>query len=129
MSYLYLATPYSKYPGGINAAYELASREQALLVWAGVPVFCPIAHTHGAAIHGDLDPKDHGIWLKADAPFMDGAAGLIMLKAETWQDSYGMRKEQEAFRDAGKPVFWMTPGRIPDELRGLGGSLKGLRLR
>jgi hypothetical protein len=84
MGYLYLATPYSEFPGGIEAAYELAYREQARLISAGISVFCPIYHTPGAAIHGDIDPLDHGVWLPGDQPFMDGADVVIMLTAESW---------------------------------------------
>ena len=117
MGYLYLATPYSKYPGGIVAAYELACCEQARLISAGIAVFCPISHTHGPAIHGDIDPLDHGIWLPADQPFMDGADGIVVLTAESWELSYGMRKELEAFQAAGKSVHWMAPGEIPESLK------------
>ena len=49
MPFWYLATPYSKFPGGLDAAYVEACKAQALLIKAGVPVFCPISHTHGPA--------------------------------------------------------------------------------
>lgn len=114
--FLYLATPYSKYPHGIEAAYRLACVETARLLRAGIPVFSPIAMTHGIAVHGDIDPLDHGIWLPADEPFMQAAHGLIFLRAESWELSYGMRKEREAFEAAGKPVFDMQPGDVPASL-------------
>lgn len=116
MSFWYLASPYSKYPHGIEEAYRMVCREHARLIMAGVPVFCPIAHTHGPAIHGNIDPLAHEIWIPADKPFMDAACGLIMLTAESWEQSYGMRVERDAFLAAGKPVVWMTPGEVPLEL-------------
>lgn len=116
-TFWYVATPYSKYEGGLEAAFIMASQVTARLVKAGVPVFCPIAHTHPVAVHGGLDPLDHGIWLPADRPFMDMACGLIMVRAPGWEQSYGMRVEREAFDAAGKPVVWMDPeGPIPAEL-------------
>lgn len=59
MSFYYLATPYSRYAAGIEAAFQAASEQAAILVRHGIPVFCPIAHTHPIAIHGDIDPFDH----------------------------------------------------------------------
>ena len=52
----YLATPYVKFPGGLAAAFVAACEQYALLIRAGVPAFCPIAHSHGAAVHGGIDP-------------------------------------------------------------------------
>jgi hypothetical protein len=97
-----IGTDDPKYPFGLKAAYALACRELALLIRAGVPVFCPIVHMHGPAIAGGLDPLDHDIWLPADQPFMDAASGLIFLKAISWEQSYGMRIERERFEWPGR---------------------------
>jgi hypothetical protein len=109
----YLATPYSKYPGGINAAFELACSQAGLLMRHKVPVFSPIAHTHPIAINCDMDPLDHAIWLPSDEPMMRACTGLIMLRAESWESSYGMAVEMKAFQDAWKPVVFMDPGIVP----------------
>lgn len=114
MSFWYLATPYSKYPGGIEEAFKLACREAATLVRAGIRVYSPIAHTHPVATYGEIDPYDHGIWLPADAPFMRAAKGLIVLRAESWEDSHGIKCEIEEFQKAGKPVVYMDPGVVPE---------------
>lgn len=116
MSYWYLATPYSKYPGGLEAAFVLACKATADLIRAGVRVYSPIAHTHPVALHGEIDPYDHGIWLPADQPFMDAAKGVIVLRAETWEQSYGIKCEIAAFEAAGKPVIYMDPGVVPEGL-------------
>ena len=113
MSFYYLATPYSKFPGGIEAAYRAACEQQALLIRAGVPTFCPIAHTHGAAVHGGIDPVDHAVRLPADEPFMRSAAALIVCKLPTWELSFGVKAEIDAFYAAGKPVIYMEPGVVP----------------
>lgn len=116
MSFFYLATPYSRFKGGIEAAYRAACEQQALLIRAGIPTFCPISHTHGAAIHGRIDPLDHKIWMPADEPFMHAARGLIFCMLPSWEISYGMNVELATFQGAGKPVVWMTPGEVPVEL-------------
>lgn len=117
MTYYYLATPYSKFTDGIEAAFRAAAEQAALFVRAGVPVYSPIAHTHPVAIYGGLDPLDHKVWLPADAPFMQAAKALVVCQLDGWDVSYGISEEVKAFRAAGKPVIYMTPGEVPDECR------------
>lgn len=121
MSYWYLATPYSKYPGGIDQAFRDACLETALLLKAGVPVFCPIAHTHPVAIHGQLDPFDHAIWMPVDKPMMEAAKGIIICKMEWWEQSRGVKAERDYFLAAGKPIIYMQPGIVPEEMKALCG--------
>ena len=115
MNLWYLATPYSKYPGALEAAFELACDTAGILIRANVPVFSPIAHSHPIARVCGMDPLDHRIWLPADAPMMAAATGLILLRAESWEQSYGMRVERDAFDAACKPIVWMDPGVLPAE--------------
>jgi hypothetical protein len=107
----YLATPYTNFPAGVEAASELACREAGRLLDAGIKVFCPIAHFH--AIRRVIGPRPHAFWLDADQPFMDAARGLIVLHAEGWQDSVGILAEIACFREAGKPIVPMIPGIVP----------------
>src|SRR5436309_1862842 len=58
----YLATPYSKYPRGLTAAFEDAANLAARLLQVGFRVYSPIAHTHPLAVYGKIDPLDHAIW-------------------------------------------------------------------
>lgn len=114
MGFYYLATPYSKYPDGLEAAFKIACEQAAILVRHGVKVYSPIAHTHPIAIYGGIDPLSHAIWLPADRPFMDLAKGLIVLKAKSWELSYGIAEERKHFEALGKPVLWMEPGALPE---------------
>lgn len=103
--YWYLASPYSKYPDGIHAAFYEICRCSAWLVRQGVNIYSPIAHTHPIAVWGNIDPLDHAIWLPADKPLMQGARGLIVALMPTWQDSYGIGVEIREFADAEKPSY------------------------
>ncbi len=116
MTFHYLATPYSRYKGGIYNAFEEAARQAALLVQAGVKVYSPIAHTHPVAIHGNLDPFDHTLWLEADRAFMDAAVGLIVCQMDGWRESFGIAEEIKHFKAQGKPIVYMTPGVIPPNI-------------
>lgn len=108
-SLCYLATPYTKYPAGIEQAFVDASACAARLLKAGVKVYSPIAHTHPLAIHGGLDPLDHAIWLPFDQAMMEAADALIVAHMDGWHESYGVRHEMEFFAKAGKPIIHIDP--------------------
>jgi len=106
--YWYLATPYSKHPGGLDMAFRHACVAAAHCIRLGRRVYCPIAHSHPIAIHGVIDPYDHDIWLPQDQPFMDGADGIIIVQMPGWEESHGISVEIEVFSRAGKPVEYMA---------------------
>lgn len=106
--YLYVATPYTKYPGGIEEAFREACRVTAVLMRQGAKVFSPIAHTHPIATYGGIDPKDWEFWMAADAPLMEAASGLIVVMMPGWEESAGVAAEIEAFKAAGKPIYYRT---------------------
>lgn len=110
--YFYLATPYSRYPGGIEAAFVEACKAAAWLVRERIGVYCPIAHTHPVAMHGRVDPLDHRVWLPADAPLMEGAAGLIVCMMPGWEESYGIAQERAAFGWMEKETYFMEWPRV-----------------
>lgn len=113
-TYWYLATPYSKYPFGHDAAFEMAACAAAKLMENGVAVFCPITHSHPASkFIGSVANTDHDFWLNIDRPMMRAAGGLIVYKAQSWEVSDGMAKEIEEFRAAGKPVVEWHPSDPP----------------
>lgn len=109
---IYLATPYSKFPGGIDEAYREAARLTAKLLLAGLKVYSPIAHTHPVAIYGGLDPVDHSIWMPFDAAMMDASSHLLVAMMPSWRQSYGITLEIEAFMNAGKPVLFLDPDKM-----------------
>lgn len=113
--FFYLATPYTLYPGGIEAAFDMACLAAARFIMAGVPVFSPIAHSHPVARRGGLDPLDHSLWLAIDRSMMNGACGLIVWQEISWERSYGVRKEIEHFNLQKKPVFHVDPNDFPIE--------------
>jgi nucleoside 2-deoxyribosyltransferase len=106
---IYTGTPYSKYPGGIEAAFVDACRLTGRLLTAGLKVYSPIAHTHPIAVHGNIDPYDHAIWLPFDAAIMDKADAMIVAMMTGWDTSFGVRYEIDTFVAAGKPVYFMSP--------------------
>lgn len=116
--FYYLATPYSKYPLGLNAAYIDACKQVAILIKVGIPIFCPIVHTHNIAIYGEIDPINLDIWLVVDYPFIQLAKGLIICTLPTWEQSEGIASERQHFIQANKPIIYMQPNVVPVELLG-----------
>lgn len=110
----YLASAYSRHPGGMDEAHEIACQAAALFLRAGIPVFCPIAHTHVIAAAASVSPTEHAIWLPFDEPMMAAAKGLVILKTPGWLDSDGIDRERKFFAAAMKPVRFMVPGMLPD---------------
>lgn len=108
----YLATPYSKWSAGLEDAFIEASKLAALLLRAGVKVYSPIAHTHPLAIHGNLDPLDHNIWLPFDEAMMTAAQVLIVAHMEGWQESKGIAHEIKFFEAAKKPIWDLNPANM-----------------
>lgn len=104
----YVATPYSKYPGGPYSAFVQACKATGWLIKAGFKVFSPIAHSHPIADYAGINPFDHRIWLPADKPLMDAAQGLIVVMMPGWDVSIGVCEEITVFQGAGKPVRYLS---------------------
>jgi len=110
-SLVYVATPYSQYPKGIEAAFVDACKVTAALIEEGINAYSPIAHTHPIALYGSMDPLDHNRWLKFDAAMMEAATELLVIEMPSWKDSKGIAIEIETFLKAGKPITYLTwPG-------------------
>ncbi len=105
----YLASPYSKFPRGLEMAFIEVSRITARLATEGLAVFSPIVYTHPLAQHGKIDPMDHEFWLPYDQDFMDLCGSLLIAKMETWEHSFGIAQETGRFRVMGKPIFYLDP--------------------
>ena len=106
---IYLASPYSKYPAGIERAFEDISAIAGKLLVKGYKVYSPIAHTHPIATYAKLDAYDHSIWLPFDQAIMTACDAMIIAKMETWDKSYGIGEEIKFFSAVEKPIYWLDP--------------------
>lgn len=108
----YLATPYSRYKGGIAPAFVDACKLAAKLMTCRVKVCSPIVHCHSIAMHGAINPLDHAIWLPFDMAMMSAADTLIVAHMEGWDESFGIGEEIKFFEAAGKPIFDLDPATL-----------------
>ena len=97
----YLASPYSKYPEGMEAAFQKISQIAGGLVKEGYKVYVPIAHSHPIAVYGDVSLESHDIWLPFDEAIMKKCDGIIVAKMESWEKSYGVNWEIKWFKERG----------------------------
>lgn len=99
---VYLASPYSKYPGGRAEAFQLACQKAAEVMSMGYAVFCPIAHSHSieeVGMGGEI--MDGDWWLHQDFAVLDKCDELWVYMMPGWEVSYGVGKEIERAKRLG----------------------------
>ena len=103
--YWYVATPYSKWKGGLDDACHEACLAMGQLVTRGIHAYSPIAHTHPIALASSIDPLSHKIWMKMDKPLFYASFGLLVIALEGWHESKGISMEIKWCRDTRKPMY------------------------
>jgi hypothetical protein len=104
--YWYLASPYSRYPAGPDAAYAEVCKIAADLFKGGALVYSPIAHTHAIAKIGGLD-LGFKQWAAFDEAMIAGSDGMIVAEMDGWRDSAGIAAEIAICKRLGKPVTYL----------------------
>ncbi|MBS7697868.1 MULTISPECIES: DUF1937 family protein [unclassified Chelatococcus] len=107
--FIYLATPYSKYAAGLDAAAAEASRIAARLMARGFRVLSPIAHSHAVSEAGNLDKMHPELWAYQDGPLLDAAAAVVVVLMPGWAESAGVRAEIDIARKQRKPIVFLHP--------------------
>lgn len=105
--YYYLASPYMKFPAGVEAAFREINVIAGHFLMKGIKVFAPISHSHPIEAAGTKG--DHDFWMDVDRPLMRGAVGIIVAQMESWTLSSGVAEEIEFFTEARRPVFYFQP--------------------
>lgn len=108
-SYWYLASPYTNYLDGLDAAYVLVTDISEELSRAGIKHFCPITVAHEISARSGIKPKDHDFWMTVDHLFMERAYGLVVVGMEGWEVSRGIAEERAYFGAAEKPIYFLDP--------------------
>lgn len=114
--FYYLATPYTKYHAGHDAAFQEAAKQTVLLMRGGVVVFSPIVHSHCLCVHGAMDGQtDFEAWRRVNETMMHKADGLIVCTMDGWSDSAGINSEIEWFRSQNRrpDILYMAPNVFP----------------
>lgn len=107
---IYLASPYSKFPGGRERAFHLVCKKAAELMLEGYNVFCPIAHSHPIEVHGNIHPDDanHSFWLKQEFAVLEKCSEVFVYMMPSWKESYGVNEEIKLADKLGIPIRYLT---------------------
>lgn len=107
---VYLATPYSKFRRGLDAAFEEAAYLAGRLIQRHIKVYSPIVYTHPVSKSGArLNPLDHSLWLPFDRAMMERSDILAVAMMEGWEASFGIQHEINFFSESHKPVCYLDP--------------------
>lgn len=109
----YLCTPYSKFKGGFENAYQMAAEMLMFLERNKLFVFCPIVHSHTAVKYAP-DLHTHEFWLDIDFKFIRISRGLIVCTMEGWKESYGIQQEIKYAETLGLPVYYTSFMELPE---------------
>jgi hypothetical protein len=112
----YLATPYSKM-SDLNKAFRQAARIAAHLSFAGLKIFCPIAHAHALARASGIDPKNPALFAKLNEEMLHVCAVLVVAQMDGWTESDGVREEIDYFELHHKPIYDLDPASLLMERR------------
>lgn len=108
-SVAYLATPYTKYPHGLERAFADACRITAQLTQCHIKVYSPIVHCHSLCLYSDLDPLDYSIWKPINMAMLSICDPLIVAHMEGWDKSEGIADEVKVFEQLGKRIYDLDP--------------------
>ncbi len=107
---MYMATPFTLYSTGLEAAFIDACKLMAALARGSVVnAISPIVEAYPISIYGNLDPLDLAIWKPFCAARMAKCDALIVGMLPGWERSSGTQHEIHEFVDTDKPVFFMSP--------------------
>ncbi len=109
----YLASPYTRYPDGEDAAFEAVAEQAALLLGAGVFVLSAITHSHPIYRAKPDMGGAWDTWAELDRRLIRVSTGMIVCMLDTWEQSRGIAAEIEFAKSIDKPVVYMVPGEIP----------------
>lgn len=109
----YVASPYTKFPGGHDAAFEASTLECARLIDAGLQVFGAIPFSHPVAnelAKMGSDAVPFSFWEQFDKDIIERSVGIIVLTLPGWDESIGVQEEIDYANSLGKPVHFLKPG-------------------
>ena len=102
MKKLYIAVPYRN---NHEQAFEIANSIAAKLMQKGFIVFSPISHSHLISLV--MKSQNHDFWMKQDLPFLKFCDELLVICAEGWKESKGIKEEIEIAKALNKKIKYI----------------------
>lgn len=104
---IYLASPYSAYKDGKEAAFQEVCAKAAELMLQGHKVFCPIAHSHPIEWWGMGENQTGDFWLEQDFAVLQHCDEMWVYQMPGWENSYGIEQEISFAQDYGIPILYI----------------------
>lgn len=104
----YVASPYSNYADGLDAAFADIGTVTWKLHQAGVSCYSPIVYCHPIARALGANPLDADFWLAFTKPVLERCDALIVVDLPGWDQSYGITKEMERFAAKALPTYRLS---------------------
>lgn len=105
----YLASPYSKYPHGLDMAVQHAAELVGKIMKRGLIAVSPIIVSHEVSKNSDIDPLSHEIWLAYDEGLLARCDLLIIAMLEGWEESVGIAWEIDYCERNNKAYVFLDP--------------------
>jgi hypothetical protein len=105
---VYLASPYSKFPAGLDTAHREVCIIAGKLFYLGVNVFCPIAHNHEIVKLVKM-PVDFDRWKSYNELMLKRSDILAIAMLDTWDESEGVEGEMDKANAMSMPTYFIRP--------------------
>lgn len=111
MSYFYISNPYNGTEEQKVERAKIAAEVCGKLLKRGVHAWSPIVHNHAMMNHyGDFTLEERRtLILDFDFSLLLASKGMIVLKIDGWDESYGVSKEIELCKEKSIPVKYLQP--------------------
>jgi hypothetical protein len=114
VKYFYLSNPYNGTDEQKVERAQFAANACGRLIKDRVFTLSPIVHNHAMMkTYNDFSLEERrSIILDFDFSLLAASKGMIVLKIEGWEESYGVTKEIEFCEKKNIPVYYYTPEEI-----------------
>lgn len=105
---IYLASPYSHPRREVREQRAAtAARVAASLMWRGMMVFSPVAHSHAVALAGAL-PAEFAFWREWCLEMLARCDEMLIIPMPGYEESAGIAAETARATELGKAVTVMS---------------------
>ncbi len=108
-SLIYLASPYTLYAKGLQAAFADVTELAGKLVKQGFNILAPITYGHPLTTQGSVNAIDEKIWYPLNDAFLHKSDCLLVARMTGHQSSKGIAREIRYFEMVGKPLYFIHP--------------------
>ncbi|MDA9189383.1 DUF1937 family protein [bacterium] len=114
MSFFYISNPYNGTADQKNDRAKIAASVCARLLKSGVYAWSPIVHNHAMPKEfEDLSIEQRrSLFLNFDFTLLLASKGMIVLKMDGWEESYGVKKEIELCGKKDIPIYYLFPEEV-----------------